>query len=89
MSHQGHRIFEVIALPLPGNILWIAESHTISIGDFGWENDVSPNLIHLTGYSKDRGTSWYANFLPDQVRFITVKPEPMSKPSATPYVTKS
>lgn len=89
MPHQGHRIFEVIALPSPGNILWVAKGHTISIGDFGWENDVSPELIHLTGYSKDGGTIWYANFLPTQVRFSTLKPDPISKSSATPYVTIS
>jgi hypothetical protein len=88
MSDQGHRIFEVIGHPSSENILWIADGCSISIGDYGWENDVSPSLIHLTGYSRKGGTVWYANFLASEVRFVTLKPAPGTSPKDTLYVTK-
>lgn len=89
MSYEGHRIFEIMAPPSPENILWIADGCSIAVGDYGWENDISPEFIHLTGYSRLGGTVWYANLLDSQVRFVTLKPIPGTSPKNTPYITKT
>jgi hypothetical protein len=60
MVDEGKRVFEVMALPSPENMLWVADECSICIGDYGWGNDVSGILIHLTGYAKTGGTVWYA-----------------------------
>src|SRR5438309_1900255 len=87
MSNEGQRIFRVLALPAPENVLWVADHCSIAVGDYGWENDVSPGLIHLTGYSRAGGTVWYANFLASQVQFVTLKPTTGTPAKDTPYVT--
>ncbi len=89
MSTEGHRIFEVLALPAPERVLRVAEGCFISIGDFGWENDTSTEFIHLTGYSPTGGTVWYANFRPSEVRFAALKPPIGTIPSITCYTTKA
>jgi hypothetical protein len=88
MSNEGQRIFRVLALPARQNILWVADHCSIAVGDYGWENDVSPDFIHLTGYSGTGGTVWYANFLPSEVELVALKPEIGTSPKDTPYVTK-
>jgi len=88
MSDAGNRIFEVVALPSAENTLWVADGCAVTIGDYGWENDVSQDLIHLTGYGRTGGTVWYANFLPCEVRFETLKPEAGGRANDTKYVTK-
>jgi len=88
MSNEGYRIFEVLAQPQPENVIWVGEGCAISVGDYGWENDVSPDLIHLTGYSRQGGTVWHANFRASEVRFVSVKPEIGTSPRNTPYITR-
>jgi hypothetical protein len=76
-------------LILPKDPRWVCQGYQISVGDYGWDTDLHPEngLIHLTGYTRDWKTVWYADFKPTEVEYIGPKPGVDSRDGPNPYPT--
>jgi hypothetical protein len=82
----GNRIFEILHCPSKERVRWVRNDCQIMVGDFAWDTNASPEngLIHLTGYNENFLNIWYADFEPQEVRYVGPKPLPPNKPNPFP-----
>ena len=81
-----NRVFEVLRHPSRESVRWIRDCYEIMPGDFGWDTWASPDngLVHLTGYDENFLNIWYADFEPEEIRYVGPKPLPPNKPNLFP-----
>ena len=74
---QKHKlIYRIIANPIGGKCIAMAEGTAIEVGDYGWEAEprCDDGLIYLHGLNDRWQVVWYAGFRPDQVQVVAEKP---------------
>ena len=91
IDSESKKIYRVLSPPPTARVHFVREGRSVRAGDYGWgapqmfPPEKVGRFVSLEGSDEEYGIVWLADFLPEEIEFVALKP---SLEASNPYAVQ-